>query len=140
MNVDMMRGIALGAHAGQTEKDGAPYINHLDRLALVAPVRLRVPVYGHDLIEDTSVTLVLLSRWGVSIPDLMIIDTVTRKPHQKTYPHFITDIIDSRIVDAIRLKLLDVQDHLRPGCELVLTEKQILKYVAAEARLVKALL
>jgi len=139
MKIETARAIALGAHAGQTEKDGAPYINHLDRVAAAAPDDLKVAAYFHDIVEDTKVTLVMLSRWGVGLHDLMVIKTLTRKPAQETYPQFITDIIDSNLQDAILLKLFDVQDHLRPGCELVLTEKQILKYITAEQRLIEAL-
>ncbi len=139
MNPATAVGIALVAHRGQTEKNGKPYMNHLYRVALAAPVRLVACAYLHDVVEDSDVTLVDLHNWGLTIHECTIIDTVTRKPEQITYPDFITDIIDSRIADAIELKLLDVDDHLRPGCENVLTLKQIAKYQSAQVRLKEAL-
>lgn len=136
---DEARGIALLGHLHQKEKDGAPYIHHLDRVAALVPRRLRVAAYLHDIMEDCGLDIPELGQLGVEIPDAMVIYTVTRRPFQKTYADFINHIIDSRLADAICVKTADVLDHLRPGYELVLDDRQILKYHTALDDLTDAL-
>lgn len=48
---------ARRAHAGQTDKAGAPYMEHLERVAarLEEPA-LQVIAYLHDTLEDTALT------------------------------------------------------------------------------------
>jgi len=136
----LARKIAEKAHRGQTERDGAPYIHHLDRVAASAPEDLKIPAFLHDIVEDTDFTIVDLRNLGVSIADCFVIHRVTRRLDQYDYlDDFIAEIIDSNDARAILLKALDVKDHLRPGYERVLGENQITKYTLAYMILCDAL-
>ncbi len=57
--VERARDIALEAHAGQTDKAGAPYITHPARVAarLAGDPPAEVVGWLHDVVEDTGVTL-----------------------------------------------------------------------------------
>src|SRR5688500_12865840 len=58
--------IATRAHAGQTDKSGAPYIGHPQRVAdrLTTP-ELKVVALLHDVLEDCDVTADELARAGI---------------------------------------------------------------------------
>ncbi|MGK5630755.1 HD domain-containing protein [Streptomyces sp. URMC 123] len=75
--------LAAEAHAGQTDKAGAPYIEHVravgrglehisERLAMVG--------YLHDIVEDTDWTLEGLREAGVPDDVVALVDTLTRRP------------------------------------------------------------
>lgn len=57
--------IAAAAHAGQVDKGGQPYILHPLRVMLrVSGEHERMTAVLHDVVEDTSVTIVQLEREG----------------------------------------------------------------------------
>jgi (p)ppGpp synthase/HD superfamily hydrolase len=57
--------IAAAAHAGQVDKGGQPYILHPLRVMLrVSGEHERMAAVLHDVVEDTSVTIVQLEQEG----------------------------------------------------------------------------
>ena len=57
-DIQAAKALATGAHAGQTDKAGLPYITHPERVAsrLTTP-EAQVVGWLHDTVEDTSITI-----------------------------------------------------------------------------------
>lgn len=73
--------IAAKAHAGQTDKAGAPYILHPLKVMLgVSTLEERMAAVLHDVVEDTDVTLETLRSEGFPESVLRAIQAVTKIP------------------------------------------------------------
>jgi hypothetical protein len=103
--------IAAGAHEGQKDKDGQPYILH--------PLRVMKGVEGeaekvvailHDVIEDTSVTTEDLRRDGFDEIVLAALDCVTHREGEH-YADYVVRCKGDRI--GRRVKLADLEDNAR---------------------------
>jgi (p)ppGpp synthase/HD superfamily hydrolase len=103
--------IAARAHAGQRDKQGAPYILH--------PLRVMMSVQGeeaqmvavlHDVIEDTSVTEHDLRREGFGENVIAGVLGVTRKAGE-SYTDFV--LRGARHPLAKQVKLADLADNSR---------------------------
>lgn len=135
---DFARGLGFAAHHGQTEKDGGPYRNHLDRVASMLPRCYRAGAYCHDMVEDTKFTLELLRELGADEGMLTAVAIVTKPPKAErpagwTYIGWAGHgVVGSGSIQANRIKLADVDDHLREGYEEVLTEEKIFDYVQTQ--------
>lgn len=102
--------IAARAHAGTTDKGGAPYLLH--------PLRVMFAVEGetaqivavlHDVVEDSSITLEDLKREGFSPEVVVAVDVLTRRPGEsrlqaarRAREHLV----------ARQVKLADVADNM----------------------------
>lgn len=102
--------IAARAHAGQTDKGGAPYIFHPLRLMLaVNGEHERMAAVLHDVVEDTALTFEDLQREGFPQAVIEAVRALTKLPGE------------SRIAAAQRaaadpvaraVKLADVTDNM----------------------------
>jgi GTP diphosphokinase / guanosine-3',5'-bis(diphosphate) 3'-diphosphatase len=73
--------IAARAHAGQTDKGGAPYIFHPLRLMLaVSGAHERMAAVLHDVVEDTPVTFEDLQREGFPAAVVDAVRALTKLP------------------------------------------------------------
>lgn len=136
--------IALAAtnHVDQFDRGGKPYILHT--ITVMHKVKsddleVKQMAVGHDLIEDTTVTLAKLKELGFS---QRVLDGLYLLTHDDdvSYQAYIDSIATNE--DAIRVKLADLRhnsDFTRmKGC----SEKdfaRMQKYQKAYAQLVKAL-
>lgn len=80
---DEARALARRAHAGQLDKGGAPYLEHVLRVAAaVAPSGPRAVMAAllHDVVEDTDVTFADLRAAGVPADVLAAVDALTKRP------------------------------------------------------------
>lgn len=76
--------IATNAHRGQTGKDGRPYIEHCERVAMRVEPDLRPIAYLHDVVERSE-------NWSLDrlrldgFPETMIdaVDALTRRPGEE---------------------------------------------------------
>lgn len=109
---DYHRALALATamHAGQTRKNGEPYINHCVRVAdrFDEIERAKVVAILHDTLEDTDLTFAeLQSHFGPVTASL--VQTLT---HHKddTYLEYILTVKRNEI--ATRVKLADLEDNL----------------------------
>lgn len=107
--IEKMRNIAHAAHHGQKRNDGRPYIEHPERVAAAVEDRLKPIALGHDLIEDTKVTLKDLKRVG--FPSY-IIDAIDLLTHRKNEPNLSYWGKIKTNSDAKTVKLVDINDNV----------------------------
>jgi hypothetical protein len=105
------RAIALAAtaHAGQTDKAGAPYILHVLRVMLRCETNEeRMAAVMHDMVEDCGWTLDQLRAEG--FPEAVVegVDAVTRRDGE-TYDDFVLRAKLHPI--GRRVKLADLADN-----------------------------
>jgi len=125
MRVSLAAGIALGAHAGQTDKHGRPYIEHVDRVADAVAVAARdlfgdgetydqlVQVaYLHDVVEDTPVTLVNLTDCGFDPAVVKAVEAITHPKHEKRHEYY-ARVAGNNL--ARYVKQFDVADNADPA-------------------------
>jgi (p)ppGpp synthase/HD superfamily hydrolase len=112
--------LAVQAHAGQTDKAGAPYILHPLRvmLKLQAATEMITGVL-HDVLEDTPWTEADLRREGFAEEILAALDCLTRRPGE-SYDDFITRVAGNPL--ARKVKLADLEDNLNLERLAMITE------------------
>jgi (p)ppGpp synthase/HD superfamily hydrolase len=130
--------IAVAAHAGQTDKAGAPYILHALRVMLSLEGDAdRIVGVLHDVIEDCpGWTPERLREEGFSEPILAALAHVTKLSENEDYTAFIARAGRNPI--AARVKRADLLDNLDVRRLPVVTEKdgrRLSKYLAALAQL-----
>ena len=111
--------IAAKAHAGQTDKAGRPYIEHVARVAERATnPRQETIAWLHDVVEDTSTTLEDLRNAGFGAGTLAGVDLLTRRPGER-YQDYIRRNAEAGDPDARAVKLADLRDHLEHHPEAI---------------------
>ena len=117
--LELAIGFAAEAHFGQRDKQGAPYILHVLRVALSLPDR-DAQIVGalHDVVEDTGNDLDDLRDAGFSEYLVRAVDTLThRKDEGESYENYIERVAQSPL--ASRVKLADLRDNLARVSDLV---------------------
>lgn len=101
--------LAASAHAGQTDKAGAPYILHVLRVMLRCETNEeRMAAVMHDMVEDCGWTLDQLRAEGFPEPVVEGVDAVTRRDGE-TYEDFVLRAKLHPI--GRRVKLADLADN-----------------------------
>lgn len=99
----------------KTDKAGVPYIDHLIAVSnfLDSP-NTKIAGLLHDVVEDIDgFTLEDLKKLGFSDYIVEIVRIVTKdKTKMQSYHDWITDIIETGNVDALKVKYADIMDHL----------------------------
>ena len=102
---------ALGA---QTHRDGQPAILHSIRIALQQDTEEGV-ILGllHDVIEDAG------PDWGIRIQKelgdrMFYLVSVVSRSEDESYEQYIQRIVNSEEQTAMKLKLDDIRDNMRP--------------------------
>lgn len=114
------------------DKAGEPYLNHLLRVSqkLKNPAT-QVAGLLHDILEDIKgFTLNDLEVLGFSQTIVDIVFIVTRPDDSNlTYDEYITKILSSSNLEAIKLKYSDMTDNLEPNrlAKLTLAEQERLQ-------------
>lgn len=128
--------LARTAHKRQVDKSGAPYMEHVTRVARA--VETKVPpelrdhavtvAYLHDVVEDTGVTLdCVRKKFGDDVAK--DVETLThRKAECEEYPDYI-DRVARGSAAARAVKLADLEDHLRDTSHI--GDEQVEKYEQA---------
>lgn len=120
MNLERAIGIAVSAHAGQTQRNGDPYVLHPLRVMLAlsqgpgAPAgdeldSLRIVAVLHDVVEDTDWTFDQLRDEGFSDEVLTALDSVTKRDGED-YADFVERSAAHPL--GLRVKLADLEDNL----------------------------
>lgn len=102
--------IAVEAHAGQTQRNGQPYILHpLRVMNRVHTEEEKIVAILHDVVEDTEWTLAQLEERGFAPHLLHAIDCLTKREGE-AYEDFVTRSASDPI--AIQVKLADLEDNM----------------------------
>lgn len=115
--IQLAKSIAHEAHAGQTGWDGAPYIEHVQRVVQTLYQRGQhgahtiAAAWLHDVVEDTAWTMDDLRAKGVSENVLTVVNRLTHVKSEQTYADYIWCVTGNKA--ALQVKLADVDDHLR---------------------------
>lgn len=114
--VGLAEALAQVSHTGQKRKGtGEPYAVHLARVAgKQTNPRAEAIAWLHDILEDTKMTSFTLS--AVHFPQDIVDDVLvlSRRPSEK-YWDYISRVLDEGSMDALRVKLADVEDNLSDG-------------------------
>ncbi|MFJ4702786.1 phosphohydrolase [Streptomyces sp. NPDC088768] len=131
--------LATHAHAGQTDKIGAPYVHHVRAVAgALAPFGTELEMAGllHDIVEDTDWTPERLLIAGVPPRTVAAVVAVTNQAGED-YQDKVRRITASR--DATLVKIADnAHNSRRDRAELLPAEKRerlARKYAAARRAL-----
>lgn len=108
--------LAAGLHAGQTDKAGRPYIEHLSRV-LIRVCELggdriqQIAALLHDAIEDDKATAAQLLEEGVpqAAVDLVLVLT---KPQGQPYAEYVAGVLSHP--KAVLVKRCDLDDNFDP--------------------------
>ena len=135
--MDILRAykIACQLHAGQTDKAGRPYIEHLTR------VLLRVQMDGgdrfqqiaallHDSIEDEKTTADELLALGVPSEAVVLVQALTKREEQ-SYEDYLRGLIGRYRV--VTVKMADLDDNSDPERLELLPERQRMRLQAKYA-------
>jgi hypothetical protein len=82
---------------------------HPERIARRCPERLKPIAYGHDLLEDTSVTMERLIQEGFPEYILIAIDLLTRRASDTNEVYWMKILTNP---DAAQVKILDIDDNI----------------------------
>ena len=100
--------IARAAHAGQTDRAGRPYIEHVERVAAgVEPADAAV-AWLHDVLEDTPITAGDLAAQGVDPEVIEAVEAITR--HDDEHPDGYYARVRANPA-ALRVKASDLADN-----------------------------
>ncbi|MFB7461278.1 HD domain-containing protein [Streptomyces sp. NPDC056188] len=115
---------AAAAHAGQVDKIGVPYIEHVRAVAAgLAPFGDCMVMAGllHDVIEDTDWTAERLVATGVPSHVVSVVEAVTNQPGV-SYEEKIQRIVSDR--DATLVKIADNAHNSHPDRAAQLPEEK----------------
>ena len=102
--------IAVEAHAGQCDRNGAPYILHPLRVMFrVQSQAERIAAVLHDVVEDTDWTLSDLRKEGFSTEVIAALDCLTKREGEE-YTDFVRRA--TSIPLARTVKLADLEDNM----------------------------
>jgi (p)ppGpp synthase/HD superfamily hydrolase len=103
--------IATNAHRGQTGKDGRPYIEHCERVAMRVEPALRPIAYLHDVIEKSDGWTLERLRLD-AFPEAVIgaVDALTRRPGEDDEA-FVRRAAANPL--ALPVKKADLEDNLQ---------------------------
>lgn len=104
--------LSTQAHAGQKDRQGRPYIEHLIRVSLRVGAQyplVQAAALLHDLMEDCSYTKEQLLTEGFPTEMVDMVEIVSRR--EESYEDFITRIVHSKNDGACRIKLADLCDN-----------------------------
>lgn len=144
---------AQAHHAGQVDKAGRPYIDHLCRVAVGAARRARTALqqgieidpdavmqagWLHDVVEDTPVTPADLLAHGFAPNVVAMVELLTKPAGPGTYVEKLRPLLDSGNLGALLVKLADNEDNTSPDRLHPNRERLDRRYAAARVKLILA--
>lgn len=110
MDLERAIEIAAGAHRGQRDKAGAPFILHPLRVIGACSTALdRIVAVLQDVVEDSGWTLKDLRKEGFAEEVVAALDAITRR-ESETYADFVNRAARNPIARAV--KIADLRDNL----------------------------
>ena len=130
--------IAVEAHRGQKDRNGAPYILHpLRMMCRVDTETEKIVAVLHDVVEDTDWTFKDLKREGFGDQILKALDCLTKR-EAENYGDFVRRSASDDL--ARRVKIADLEDNMDVRRLRVVSEKdreRLGKYLRAWRQLTR---
>lgn len=105
-NIKLAYDISEQAHKEQLDKGGNSYFEHpLYVFTLVNSIDEKIVALLHDVVEDTTITLLYLKQQGFSDDIIFAIDCLTKRKHE-SYDDYLKRVCSSDI--AIVVKIADM--------------------------------
>lgn len=102
--------IAVEAHQGQNDKNGAPYILHPLRMMMRADgTDEKMVAVLHDVVEDSDWTIKALTREGFPKQVLEAVDHLTKRDGEE-YDAFVERAASHPLARSV--KILDLEDNM----------------------------
>ena len=124
--------VAKKAHFGQTDRAGIDYIKHPETVAsFVTTDEEKAVAYLHDVIEDTTLTLLDLKKEGFSKNIIEAVDILTKKKGQD-YQSYLNLVKTNELARVV--KLADLRHNSDLTRLPLITEKDLernKKYIQA---------
>ena len=124
--LDIAESLARTAHAGQTRKNGSPYIFHVEFVVeqVAGDKDAEVVAWLHDVLEDSDLTSIELRDAGIPKDLISAVELLTKR-RENTYGEYIEIVKKSEL--AVKVKKADIIANLvdKPG------NKQITKFSKA---------
>lgn len=116
MNILTAFKLAARLHAGQVDKAGRPYIEHLSRVFLRVVDAggdrdQQIAALFHDSIEDKKATAESLAKEGVPTGAISLVVILTRQQGQ-SYQAYLEQV--RGFARAVLLKIADLEENLDP--------------------------
>lgn len=133
--------IAREAHAGQVDKAGRPYIEHVLRVMdAVHGEDAKVVAALHDVLEDRPDLWSVPKLLAEGFDDTLLLDvSILTKPKGWPYPTYIASVAQHGSPRARIVKIADLRDNFDPARLALLPERErdrlARKYAAALAKL-----
>lgn len=129
--------IATKAHDGQVDKAGLPYILHpLHLMNQFDDPYMKICAVLHDVVEDTDITLLdILDEFGVRVHGVIFLLTHW---NDQTYWEYIESIKDSNYLEALLIKIADLEHNMNINRLNNVTQKDLdrnMKYLRAHTYL-----
>lgn len=130
--------IALLAHTGQFDKAGMAYMNHVERVAskFQKPEQIQAALL-HDVLEDSSITLTDMERFGISKEVRDAVRAMTKRAGEP-YNTYLARVKANPIACAVKLE--DLRDNAnvnRIKCPTADDFRRTAKYMDAIAYLLE---
>ena len=125
-NLERAIAIAVEAHAGQKDRNGASYILHpLRVMARVQSDDEKIVAILHDVVEDTDWTFDDLRQEGFSEELIAALDCVTKREGE-AYEDFVKRSASNAL--AKRVKIADLEDNMDIRRHEVLEPKDLERF------------
>ncbi len=107
--ISTAKDIAARAHAGQTRRDGVPYLTHPAAVAASVPPTLQPIAWLHDVCEDSDVTLDDLR--GAGLPESVVeaVGAITKREGEE-YEAYLDRVVANP--QAAAVKCADIAHNL----------------------------
>ena len=134
--VQRAKDLAHRAHAGQVDKAGRPYIEHVSRVAAACAEdpEAEAVAWLHDVVEDTSGFVLEFNAFPMRVRDTVL--RLTRYGFEAPR-HYYAGILRDPI--ALRVKLADIADNADESRLALLDEKTAARLRKKYARAIAAL-
>ena len=107
--IEISRDIAARAHAGQTRRDGVPYLTHPAAVAASVPPILRPIAWLHDVCEDSDLTLDDLRSAGLPEDVVAAVGAITKREGE-AYEVYLDRVVANP--QAAAVKCADIAHNL----------------------------
>lgn len=128
---DHGRDYAIRAHAGQTDKGGRPYIEHVERVAAHVPFAYEDAAWLHDVVEDTDATLDDLRSAAFTPRTVEAVDALTHRKGERNIDYY-ARVRGNPIARTV--KLADIADNANVRRLARLDDETIVRLVRKYAR------